>query len=166
MARPGDAGRLVVTGTVDDIRSVVAGISDPEIPVLTVDDLGIVRDVSVQDGTFVVTITPTYSGCPALQAIQEDMAAALTAAGYDDVEIRTVYSPAWTTEWLSDEGRRKLLEFGIAPPHPVGLLVRPDVLCPRCREKARTVAEFGSTACKALMVCTRCGEPFDYFKEL
>jgi ring-1,2-phenylacetyl-CoA epoxidase subunit PaaD len=101
-----------------------------------------------------------------MDVIASDVENALLAAGFVSIEIKTVFSPAWTTDWMSEDGKRKLAEFGIAPPHPTGLAERPAVLCPRCRSQARTVSEFGSTACKALMVCTSCGEPFDYFKEL
>ncbi len=155
-----------MAATLADARLALSRVTDPEIPVLTIDDLGIVRDVHVEDDAVVVTITPTYSGCPAMDVIRSDIEAALGAAGFDVVEVRTVYSPAWTTDWMSEDGKRKLEEFGIAAPHPAGSGERPPVLCPRCRDTARLVSEFGSTACKALMVCTGCGEPFDYFKEL
>ena len=112
-----------------------------------------------------VTITPTYSGCPAMDAIRDDVAAALRRAGCPDAEVRTVLAPAWTTDWITEEGRDKLAAFGIAPPR--ALQATAPVLCPRCRSThTRTVSEFGSTACKALAVCQSCGEPFDRFKEL
>lgn len=146
----------------DHARDVVSRVVDPEIPVLTVADLGILRDVEVEDERIVVTITPTYSGCPAMRQIETDILATLAGAGFADAEVRTVYQPAWTTEWISEEGRRKLAEFGIAPP-----TAETDVLCPRCAtDQPRLVARFGSTACKALMVCSSCGEPFDWFKPL
>jgi ring-1,2-phenylacetyl-CoA epoxidase subunit PaaD len=156
----------VTAATLLDARKALAAVTDPEIPVLTVDDLGIIRDVQVDGTAVTVTITPTYSGCPAMDVIAADIEAALVATGFATVEVKTVFSPAWTTDWMSAEGKQKLAEFGIAPPHPTGLTERPAVLCPRCRSEARTVSEFGSTACKALMVCMSCGEPFDYFKEL
>jgi ring-1,2-phenylacetyl-CoA epoxidase subunit PaaD len=142
-------------------RSVVASVVDPEIPVLTIEDLGILRSVEVEDGHVVVTITPTYSGCPAMRQIEDDVAAALVREGVESFEIRITHSPAWTTDWITAEGHRKLADFGIAPPTP------PDqVLCPRCETAGpRLIARFGSTACKALMVCSSCGEPFDYFKQ-
>jgi ring-1,2-phenylacetyl-CoA epoxidase subunit PaaD len=150
-----------------DIRAVLDEVVDPEIPVLTIADIGILRDVAVEDGRVVVTITPTYSGCPAMDVIRAEVGQALERAGYGDAEVRTVFSPAWTTDWMSEAGKRKLAEFGIAPPHPVAVTERPPVLCPRCRsEETHVVSEFGSTACKALLVCDRCGEPFDYFKEI
>ena len=144
------------------LREIVALVVDPEIPVLTIDDLGVLREVEVVDGRVVVTITPTYSGCPAMRQIADDIRAALSREGVASAEVRTVHSPAWSTEWMSEEGRRKLDEFGVAPPTD-----QTAVVCPRCRAgDPAMVARFGSTACKALMVCSSCGEPFDYFKEL
>jgi ring-1,2-phenylacetyl-CoA epoxidase subunit PaaD len=150
-----------VTALATDLRSVVASVVDPEIPVLTIDDLGILRSVAREGHGVVVTITPTYSGCPAMRQIEDDIAAALTGHGVESFQVRVTHSPAWTTDWISDEGRRKLAEFGIAPPTGES-----EVLCPRCEaDRPRMVARFGSTACKALMVCSSCGEPFDYFKQ-
>lgn len=144
-----------------DIRQTVAAVVDPEIPVLTIEDLGILRSVERDGDTVVVTITPTYSGCPAMGQIEDDIVSALDKAGFDDVEIRVTHNPPWSTDWISEDGHRKLAEFGIAP--PTGLS---EVLCPQCKSAhPRMVARFGSTACKALMVCSSCGEPFDYFKE-
>jgi len=157
---PGDD--LVTTVTAEEVRDVVARVVDPEIPVLTIEDLGILRGVTLDGDTVVCTITPTYSGCPAMRQIEDDIHAALDRHGYPDVVVRTVYQPAWTTDWISEEGHRKLSAFGIAPP------VSEDVVqCPRCETSdPRMIARFGSTACKALMVCTSCGEPFDYFKQI
>jgi ring-1,2-phenylacetyl-CoA epoxidase subunit PaaD len=150
----------MATATLEAIRSVAGTVVDPEIPVLTIDDLGILRDVRLEAGTVVVTITPTYSGCPAMGQIEDDLVSALARAGHPRARIETIYHPAWTTDWISPEGHRKLAGFGIAPPTPPG-----DVQCPRCEaDQPRTIAQFGSTACKALMVCSSCGEPFDYFK--
>lgn len=144
-----------------DTRRIVASVVDPEIPVLTIEDLGILRSVEQVGDVVVVTITPTYSGCPAMRQIEDDIATALRREAIDNFEIRVTHNPAWTTDWISEEGHRKLAEFGIAP--PTGL---DEVLCPRCQaDSPRLVARFGSTACKALMVCSSCGEPFDYFKE-
>ncbi len=144
------------------LRQIVAGVVDPEIPVLTIDDLGVLREVEVVDRSVVVTITPTYSGCPAMRQIADDIRSALDREGVEQVEVRTVHTPAWSTDWISEEGHQKLMEFGIAPPTGEG-----EVLCPRCRAgEPRMIARFGSTACKALMVCSSCGEPFDHFKEL
>jgi ring-1,2-phenylacetyl-CoA epoxidase subunit PaaD len=155
---------------VSDARAVVAGVLDPEVPVLTIDDLGILRDVRVDErGHVDVVITPTYSGCPALEAIRAAVMQALHDAGHRDVDVTTVLAPAWTTDWISAEGRRKLLEYGIAPPGPVSgpVLVQVGVRCPQCGSlRTREVSHFGSTACKALWVCDSCQEPFDHFKPL
>jgi ring-1,2-phenylacetyl-CoA epoxidase subunit PaaD len=144
-------------------RAIVAEVADPEIPVLTIDELGILRDVAVTDGRIVVTVTPTYSGCPAMDTIREDIVARLRDHGAHDVQVRTVLSPAWTTDWMSDAARGKLREYGIAPPGPQ--LLQLGVCCPRCgsadtRERSR----FGATACQAQHVCQTCLEPFDYFR--
>lgn len=158
--------RRPAIGDREAAQAAVASVTDPEIPVLTVEDLGIVRRVEVTETGVEVDITPTYSGCPAMDRIRQDLVDALGAAGFDRVEVRTVYSPAWTTDWMSEAGKRKLAAYGIAPP---GRLDSPSrsVLCPRCAsEETREVSEFGSTACKALMACIACGEPFDRFKEL
>ena len=147
---------------IDRLRRAVSGVVDPEIPVLTIEDLGVLRDVEIEDGQVVVTITPTYSGCPAMGQMSDDILQVLDRAGVEDARVRTVHKPAWSTDWITEEGHRKLSEFGIAPP-----TAESEVLCPRCQaESPRMVARFGSTACKALMVCSACGEPFDYFKEL
>jgi ring-1,2-phenylacetyl-CoA epoxidase subunit PaaD len=152
-------------------RAAIAGVVDPEIPVLTLDDLGVIRRVEVAaDGIVEVDITPTYSGCPAMAAMALDLHAALAAAGFADARIRTVLSPAWTTDWMSAEGRRKLGEYGIAPPAAKAsrrALFGDDdaVACPRCASLRTTkVSEFGSTACKSLWRCENCLEPFDAFK--
>lgn len=152
-------------------RHVAAEVVDPEIPVLTIDDLGVLRGVTVDaDGTVEVTITPTYSGCPAMEAIRADIEAALHGAGYADVRVRTVLSPAWTTDWLTDEGRRKLAEYGVAPPGPASaapITVPLSVRCPQCGSfDTRETSRFGSTACKALYVCRSCAEPFDAVKAI
>jgi len=148
-------------------------VPDPEIPVISVVDLGIIRDVVWDGSTCTVTITPTYSGCPAMDQITTDVVAALQARGITDVRVETRLSPAWTTDWLSDKGRQALKGFGIAPPAEqaidVSAITRRDstlqVPCPLCgSRKTRLVSHFGSTPCKALYRCTACGEPFDYFK--
>ncbi len=152
----------ITTLDLERLHDVVSDVVDPEIPVLTIEDLGVLRNVEVEGGEVVVTITPTYSGCPAMRQISDDILAALRRAGVTNARVRTVHKPAWSTDWMTEEGQRKLAEFGIAPPTGES-----EVLCPRCRaESPRMVARFGSTACKALMVCSSCGEPFDYFKEL
>lgn len=158
-------------------RDVAARVSDPEIPVISIDDLGILRDVVVDDdGRVDVTITPTYSGCPAMTEIAADVERELRAAGFAEVTVRQVLSPAWTTDMISDRGRRALLEFGIAPPTgraaagpvPVKIGLRPPApACPQCgSERTEEVSRFGSTSCKALYRCLSCQEPFDYFKAL
>jgi ring-1,2-phenylacetyl-CoA epoxidase subunit PaaD len=146
-----------------------ASVLDPEVPVLTIDDLGILREVSIDDeGRVEVAITPTYSGCPAMDAIRADVEAALHSGGFRDVSVRMVLSPAWTTDWMSDDGRRKLREFGIAPPQARGsgpIVVALSVRCPQCASAdARELSRFGSTACKSLWACNACREPFDHFK--
>lgn len=144
------------------VRAAVGAVVDPEVPVLTIADLGVLRSVERIDGRVVVTITPTYSGCPAMQYITERVEDALSSTGAVG-EVRTVLSPAWTTDWMSDEGRRKLTDYGIAAP----VTVRSRIACPRCGSKrTKPISEFGSTACKALYRCEECLEPFDYFKEL
>jgi ring-1,2-phenylacetyl-CoA epoxidase subunit PaaD len=155
----------------------VRQVPDPEVPILTIEDLGILRDVSLgDDGRVEVVITPTYSGCPAVEQIRDDIVIALSEHGYGDVTVRTVLAPAWTTDWMSDEGRRKLVEYGIAPPDrrdPGGTvlltLASPAgrIRCPQCGSPdTGEVSRFGSTACKALYSCRSCLEPFDYFKVL
>ena len=152
-------------------RAAVAQVLDPEVPVLTIDDLGVLREVKIEsDGTVIVTITPTYSGCPAMEAIAADIRSALHVAGWDSVKIHTVLSPAWTTDWMSDSAKDKLRAYGVAPPHvrgagPVGLTLA--VRCPQCGSlETREVSRFGSTACKSLWVCRACAEPFDHFKAI
>ncbi len=152
--------------------TVLESVCDPEIPVLTVADLGIIRDIrALDDGTLEVVITPTYSGCPAMNAIEVNIRAALQEAEFEKVKVTTVLSPAWTTEWLSAEGRRKLQDFGIAPPatpelDKKALLGEHRILrCPHCGSgNTEMIAQFGSTSCKALFRCVDCLEPFDYFK--
>lgn len=151
--------------------AAAASVCDPEIPVLTLEDLGVLRDVQMDsDGRAVVTITPTYSGCPAMLVMEVEILKALREAGFEDVKVETVLSPAWTTDWLSDAGREKLRNYGIAPPVRASssrqaLFGRDAVDCPQCGSSdTERVSEFGSTACKALYRCRACAEPFDYFK--
>ena len=157
-------------GTERRLWDLAATVVDPEVPVLTIEDLGVLRAVRLEAGTAVVEITPTYSGCPAVEAIRSDIASALADAGYRS-RVDVVLAPAWTTDWMSDEGRRKLEEYGIAPPRrrssdgtiTLGLGIR----CPQCGSlHTRELSRFGSTSCKALWECRACGEPFDRFKEL
>jgi ring-1,2-phenylacetyl-CoA epoxidase subunit PaaD len=161
----------VVTARAAAARAAVAAVPDPEIPVVTIDDLGILRDVTVaDDGRVEVTLTPTYSGCPAVDAIREEVERVLAEHGFADAAVRTVLAPAWTTDWISDEGRRKLADFGIAPPArcQTGSVATVELVrCPQCGSAdTRLLSRFGSTACKALRVCNRCREPFDHFKPL
>jgi ring-1,2-phenylacetyl-CoA epoxidase subunit PaaD len=163
-----------MTLAVDDARAAAAAVLDPELPVLSIADLGILRDVAMSDdGSVVVTITPTYSGCPAMDVIRRDVEDAVRAAGFDRVEVRTVLSPAWTTDWLTESGRRALQDYGIAPPAsrrtassgPVALSL--SVRCPQCGSPdTRESSRFGSTACKSLWVCNACREPFDHMKAI
>nr|WP_294862443.1 1,2-phenylacetyl-CoA epoxidase subunit PaaD [uncultured Fluviicola sp.] len=146
-------------------------VPDPEVPVLSVIDLGIVRGVKVISGKEVeITITPTYSGCPAMNYIEKNIREILTEKGIETIHIQTVLSPAWTTDWMSEAGKEKLLAYGIAPPvNEVDKLVlfgdSPIVKCPQCHsENTKMLSQFGSTACKALYQCNDCLEPFDYFK--
>ncbi|MCU1693432.1 MAG: phenylacetate-CoA oxygenase subunit PaaJ [Frankiales bacterium] len=152
----------------DEVRAAVARVTDPEIPVLTLEDLGVLRDVQVEGRHVVVTLTPTYSGCPALQEIEQDVRAAL--AGYD-VEVRTVLSPAWTTDWMTDAGRARLEAYGIAPPQPrpagpVALVLSPPRLrCPQCGSSdTEELSRFGPTSCQAMWRCRSCREPFGHFR--
>ncbi len=145
----------------DQIWDWLDTVPDPEIPVISVVDLGIVRDVRWQDDMLKITVTPTYSGCPATTVIRMDIETALHTHGIDQVQVETSISPAWTTDWLSDKGRKRLEEYGIAPPQAAGGPER----CPRCGSNAvEKVSQFGSTPCKAHWRCTDCLEPFDYFK--
>lgn len=144
----------------DQVLGWLAEVPDPEIPVLTITDLGIVRDVECGE-EIIVSLTPTYSGCPATEAIEESVVAALEDRGVERVRIKRVLSPPWTTDWISEEGREKLRIYGIAPPER---RERP-VACPRCEsDQTELVSQFGSTACKAAYRCRECLEPFEYFK--
>jgi ring-1,2-phenylacetyl-CoA epoxidase subunit PaaD len=153
----------MVTAPVWDILSTVM---DPEVPALSVVDLGIVRDVDVDpEGAVTVAITPTYSGCPAMHMIEEDITAALRAGGWTNVNIRIVYTPAWSSDWIGPDARRKLEAYGIAPPELVPLTRR--VACPFCGSRETAMrSEFGPTACKALMYCNECEQPFELFKAI
>jgi ring-1,2-phenylacetyl-CoA epoxidase subunit PaaD len=159
-----------------ELLAAARAVPDPEIPVLTLGDLGVIRDVRVAgDGAVEVDLTPTYTGCPATAVIADDVRAALRRAGADQVRIRTVLSPPWTTDWMSEAGRTKLREFGIAPPGPAGHAAGPpqtvrlalSVRCPRCGSiDTREISRFGSTPCKSLWTCRSCAEPFDSFKAI
>ncbi len=157
------------------VREWLDGVPDPEIPVLSVVDLGIVRDIAWtgpdRERTLNVTITPTYSGCPATRVIERDIARALRTRGIERIVLDVQIAPPWTTDWISEAGREKLLAYGIAPPGPASdvLTIRsvasPDVACPRCASSDTAMtSRFGSTPCKALYRCNACREPFDHFK--
>jgi ring-1,2-phenylacetyl-CoA epoxidase subunit PaaD len=155
----------------DKILKILDTITDPELPVLTVLDLGIVRDVFIENQDIEVKITPTYSGCPAMNVIEMNIRIALEIEGYKKVKITTILSPAWTTDWMSKSGKQKLKAYGIAPPQNKARLNKmlfetpPSVNCPKCdAENTELLAEFGSTSCKSLYRCKACLEPFDYFK--
>jgi ring-1,2-phenylacetyl-CoA epoxidase subunit PaaD len=161
-----------------DPREVAETVTDPELPTLTLGDLGVLRDVRIEDGTVVVEITPTYTGCPAMGVMRADLLHALHSAGFPEVDVRTVLSPAWTTDWITEDGRRKLAACGIAPPGtapvrpsgPVPLHLGPSrrtAACPLCGSPdTEEISEFSSTACKALRRCQSCGEPFEHVKEI
>ena len=162
-----------------DAWTVAASVTDPELPTVTLADLGVLRDVRTEaDGTVVVEITPTYTGCPAMGVMRADLVHALHRAGFDSVDVRTVLYPAWSTDWITDDGRRKLAAGGIAPPGkaparspgPVPLQLGPAVRtarCPLCGSKdTEELSEFGATACKALRRCRSCREPFEHVKEI
>ena len=157
---------------VKKIWEILAKVNDPEVPVLTVLDLGIVRDVQIKNDQVEIIITPTYSGCPAMDVITMDIKFKLIEAGYKNVKVISVLSPAWTTDWMSEDGKQKLKAYGIAPPNAKQQVCRNDlfapneaVQCPHCNSyHTNRISEFGSTACKALYQCDDCKEPFDYFK--
>ena len=151
--------------TKDSLWKLLQQIPDPEIPVLSILDLGIVRDVKLQDGQVEIIITPTYSGCPAMDAISMDIRLKLIEHGYKNIKITSVLSPAWTTDWMTEEGKIKLNKYGIALPKMSGDLSDSTPFCPQCNSAdTKLLSQFGSTACKALYQCNDCKEPFDYFK--
>lgn len=158
------------TTAVEHAWAVSSAVADPELPVVTIGDLGIVRAVDIDaQGCVHVVLTPTYSGCPATAVIRSDVVGALREAGFEQVEVRTALAPAWTTDWITDDGRRKLSEHGIVPPSGVSTARRVDVAlamrCPRCGSlDTLLVSRFGSTACQAMYRCTSCLEPFDAIK--
>lgn len=172
---PGGSARIAAAW------AVLATVPDPEVPAVSVRDLGIVRDVLLQNagGELEIVLTPTYSGCPATEAIEQSVLDALAAAGLGPARVRLQRAPAWTSDWISEEGRRKLLEYGIAPPGPAGgatiaplrfmgtSRAAPKIACPRCASEAtEQLSAFGSTACKSLYRCRACREPFEHFKPI
>ena len=154
------------------IWSILETVTDPEVPVLTVTDLGIIRDVKLNAGEVEVIITPTYTGCPAMDMITMNIRLALLEQGYNKIKITSVLSPAWTTDWMSEAGKKKLKAYGIAPPNPKQVVCdtklfaeQEAIQCPHCDSyHTKLISQFGSTACKALYKCEDCKEPFDYFK--
>jgi ring-1,2-phenylacetyl-CoA epoxidase subunit PaaD len=165
-----NAGALAVDALAE-ARAACDSVPDPELPVVTIGDLGIVRDVTVSSsGVVEVVLTPTYSGCPATEVIRDDVHAALRARGFTEISIRTVLAPAWTTDWITEAGRRKLAAHGIVPPSGRGSVggvvdLELGVRCPRCGSiETRLVSRFGSTPCQAMYRCTNCLEPFDRIK--
>ena len=160
-----------VTVSVSEVTMLLEAVCDPEIPCLTIADLGVLREVRQEDNAIVIVITPTYSGCPAMCTIEQDICSVLSANAIDQFTIETQLAPAWTTDWLSEQGRKKLLAAGIAPPAKLTSDKRvlthgsAAIPCPQCEStNTQRISEFGSTACKALYRCLDCLEPFDYFK--
>ena len=168
----------MVSAVLTDPRAVAETVTDPELPTLTLADLGVLRDVRTVDGTVIVEITPTYTGCPAMGVMRADLVHALHSAGFAEVDVRTVLSPAWSTDWITEDGRRKLAAGGIAPPGkapvrtdgPIPLQLGPTrrtANCPLCGSSdTEELSEFGATACKALRRCRTCREPFEHVKEI
>ena len=159
--------------TREELLDALREVKDPELPVVDIVELGIVRDVAIDGDSVRVDVTPTYSGCPAMQVIEHDIVDAISAKGFTDVKVKNVFSPAWTTDWLSDETKDKLRDYGIAPPaigadEVAGLVIlrrRATIACPYCgSSNTEEKSEFGSTACKAIHFCLSCHQPFDYFK--
>jgi len=145
-------------GKIDKIWGLLNTVPDPEIPVISVVELGVIRDVIFSENSYVISITPTYSGCPAVKAFQDDIKTCLKKNNIENFEIKIVYSPTWTTDWMTESTKEKLKKYGIAPPSET-------VICPQCdAEKTELISEFGATACKALYKCKDCLEPFEHFK--
>jgi ring-1,2-phenylacetyl-CoA epoxidase subunit PaaD len=146
------------SGKINKIWELLNTVPDPEIPVISVVELGVIRDVIFSDNSYVISITPTYSGCPAVKAFQDDIKICLEENGIENFELKIVYSPVWTTDWMTEATKEKLKKYGIAPPSD-------SVVCPQCdSEKTELISEFGATACKALYKCSDCLEPFEFFK--
>ena len=152
--------------TEQEIWSLLEQVKDPEIPVLSLRELGVLRDVQLEDDSLLITITPTYSGCPAMDVMRDDIMRLLKTSGFTKVDIRTSLSPAWTTDWMSDTARSKLEEFGIAPPAHSSCKNQ-AIRCPRCAtSNVALLSEYGSTACKSMYRCGECAETFCYFKQI
>ena len=158
--------------TVQTIRSILETVTDPEVPVLSIIDLGVLRDVKMKGQEIEIVITPTYSGCPAMDVIRQQIRMVLLEHGFNNVVITTVLSPAWTTDWMTESGKQKLKDYGIAPPNPKQMVCdtklfaeEEAIQCPHCNSyNTRRISEFGATACKAMYQCNACQEPFEYFK--
>jgi len=145
-------------GKINKIWELLNTVPDPEIPVISVVELGVIRDVTFSNNNYIISITPTYSGCPAVKAFQDDIKTCLKGNDISNFELKIVYSPAWTTDWMTDATKEKLRKYGIAPPSDT-------VICPQCNsEKTTLISDFGATACKALYKCSDCLEPFEFFK--
>ena len=162
---------MVKTIDKEQVLTFLKEVLDPEVPVLSIVDLGIVRDIVVNDGNIEIVITPTYSGCPAMKVIENDIISKLKEKGLEKIKLTTILSPVWTTDWISDEAKQKLKVYGIAPPEKTSsdksVLFGKEkkIQCPHCgSQNTEIVSQFGSTACKALYKCSDCKEPFDYFK--
>ena len=156
---------------IQEIKHILSEIPDPEIPVINIAELGILRAVNNEGGQIKVVITPTYSGCPAMNQIEKDIEKKLIEIGINEFSIEMVYQPAWTTDWMTENAKKKLLDYGISPPERTTFDKRAitgeniNVICPLCKSyETKLVSQFGSTACKALYQCEKCLEPFDYFK--
>ena len=145
-------------GNIKYIWELLNTVPDPEIPIISVVELGVIHDVTFKNNSFVISITPTYSGCPAVKTFQDDIRSCLSENGIENFELKIVYSPAWTTDWMSQETKDKLMNYGISPPSKI-------VVCPQCKSDSTTlISQFGSTACKSLYKCVECLEPFEHFK--
>lgn len=162
---------VFMTISAEEIFRILSAIPDPEIPVINIAELGVLREVLIEGDKVIVKITPTYSGCPAMKQMEDDIYSMLNKEGIVNAEVKTVYNPPWTTDWITEEAKEKLFEYGIAPPEKTtsdkSVLTgkSKNILCPRCKsEHTELVSQFGSTACKALYKCKDCLEPFDYFK--
>lgn len=160
-----------LTQTREELIKILSEIPDPEIPVINIQELGILRDVELTQDSCIVTITPTYSGCPAMKVIEDDIVSLLRLHGIENVQVKMVYTPAWTTDWINSDAKEKLRKYGIAPPENTtvdkGVLLgkKKQPACPQCHSiNTEMISQFGSTACKALYRCKDCKEPFDYFK--
>lgn len=164
----GKRKQVTLEHTIDKERiyDYLSEIKDPEVPVLSIIDLGIVRDIVLHgDDELEIIVTSTYTGCPAMDMINANIRVMLSTLGFKKIKITNQLSPAWTTDWMSEEGKQKLKEYGIAPPDKKISIPKDGVTCPRCHsQKTKLISEFGSTACKALYQCHDCQEPFDYFK--